>query len=343
MRVLGVDPGFAKLGLAVVDDFAATLLDCAVVVTQKEKPARAQVRVSLDDSRRLGELCAAINGMLDEHHVGALAVEVFTVIPGKMGRGGSAMKTGMAYGALYAIAQARGLIWLPLVPTDMKRELCGRVSASKTDVQHVVEQRIGGARSALAALAKNNREHAADAMAAALVGVAELERLAGVLGVDPPPGALGARCATFPPDGTPKDYPEALRTGLLFALVRRSGESGISTAALSRALLWLQHSKYAANWLDDSSLEDFERVRDADPLLADGAADSQATKLLDALEHEKAITRDAKGLVRLRAGGSIPHWLPQIPTLAKLAIKMREALERAERGVGSKPVVEEDR
>jgi hypothetical protein len=158
--------------------------------------------------------------------------------------------------------------------------------------------------------------------------------------LDPLPGTPGASHGTFQSDGTPKDYAEALRTGLLFILIRRSGQGGISSSALSRVLLWLQDSKHAASWLEGSVLADFERVRDSDPLLANGAADSQATKLLDALEGEKAITRDAKGIVRLRAGGSIPNWLPQTPTLAKLASVMREALERAEQGVGTAPGAE---
>jgi hypothetical protein len=158
--------------------------------------------------------------------------------------------------------------------------------------------------------------------------------------LDPLPGTLGASHGTFSPDGTPRNYAEALRTGLLFTLVRHRGDAGISTSTLSRALLWLQDSKHASSWLEGSSLADFEGIRDADPLLADGAADSQVTKLLDALENEKAITRDTKGVVRLRAGASIPNWLPQTPTLAKLASVMREALERAEQGATTTPAVE---
>ncbi len=159
--------------------------------------------------------------------------------------------------------------------------------------------------------------------------------------LDPLPGTEGASHGSFDPGGTPRDYAEALRTGLLFSLIRRSGEAGILSSTLSRALLWLQDSKHAASWLEGSALADFERARDADPLLANSAADSQAAKLLDALEDEKAITRDAKGIVRLRAGGSIPNWLPQTPTLAKLASVMRGALERAEQGVSTAPAVEQ--
>jgi hypothetical protein len=158
--------------------------------------------------------------------------------------------------------------------------------------------------------------------------------------LDPLPGTEGASHGTFFPNGTPRNYAEALRTGLLFTLIRRSGEAGISSNVLSRALLWLQDSKHAASWFEGAALADFEGVRGSDPLLSDGAADSQATKLLDALENEKAITRDAKGLVRLRAGGSIPQWLPQTQTLAKLASVMRGALEQAERGASTAPAAE---
>lgn len=150
--------------------------------------------------------------------------------------------------------------------------------------------------------------------------------------LDPLPAAPGASHGTFAADGTPRDYAQALRVGLLFTLIRRSAETGMSGSALSRALLWLQDSKHAVSWLEGTALADFERVRESDPLLVDGTEDSQAAKLLDALENEKVITRDAKGIVRYRSAGSIPNWLPQTPTLTKLASLMHGALDRAEQG-----------
>lgn len=178
MRVMGIDPGFASLGLAVLDE--QRILACDVITTKKEKAPRAQVRVSVDDSRRLGELCDSVIGAIERHGVTAVAVEVFTTIPGKMA--GGAVKTALAYGALYSLVHARGLLWLPLVPTDLKRALCGRVSASKTEVQAAVESRLPDAAAAVQALAKGKREHAADAIAAAIVGQEELRRLAPALG-----------------------------------------------------------------------------------------------------------------------------------------------------------------
>lgn len=155
------------------------------------------------------------------------------------------------------------------------------------------------------------------------------------------PASPGLSHGTFSPDGTPKDYAEALRTGLLFSLIRRCGEQGISLGALSRALLWLQDSKHAATWLEGSSLDEFERVRGVDPLLLDGAVDSQTTKLLDALENENAITRDANGVARLRPEGTIPNWLPQTPILGKLASVMLDALRHAEQEATGTPATEE--
>jgi len=156
--------------------------------------------------------------------------------------------------------------------------------------------------------------------------------------LDPLPAAPGASHGVFAPDGTPKDYAEALRMGLLFSLIRRSGEEGISQSTLSRALLWLEDEKHAATWLQGTAQADFGRLRESDPLLAQGT--SQAPKLLEALENEKAITRDPKGIVRLRAGSSIPNWLPQTLTLAKLASVMREGLDRADAGASATPTVE---
>jgi hypothetical protein len=156
--------------------------------------------------------------------------------------------------------------------------------------------------------------------------------------LDPPPAAPGASHGVFAADGTPKDYAEALRLGLLFMLIHRSGNAGISYGSLSRALLWLEDAKHAATGLQGASLTDFEQVHASDPLLAQGASD--ASKLLQALENEKVITRDSKGIVRLRAGSTIPNWLPQTPTLAKLASVMRAGLEQAEAGASTAPAFE---
>jgi hypothetical protein len=158
--------------------------------------------------------------------------------------------------------------------------------------------------------------------------------------LDPLPAAPGASFGVFAPDGTPKDYAEALRTGLLFMLIRRSGDAGISQGTLSRALIWLQDAKHAVPWLKDSALAELERLRDSDPLLARGVVDSQVPRLLQALENERAITQDAKGLVRRRAEGSIPNWLPQTPALAKLASVILAGLGRAEISASATTAVE---
>ena len=156
--------------------------------------------------------------------------------------------------------------------------------------------------------------------------------------LDPLPASPGASHGVFTAEGTPKDYAEALRMGLLFTLIRRAGDAGISHAALSRALLWLEDAKHAANGLSGAALADFERIRESDSLLAQGTSD--VSRLLQALENEKIITRDAKGVVRLRAGSTIPNWLPQTPTLAKLASVMRAGLEQAEAGASTTTAVE---
>jgi hypothetical protein len=157
--------------------------------------------------------------------------------------------------------------------------------------------------------------------------------------LDPLPAAVGASHGSFDPNSTPKDYAEALRMGLLLTLIRRSGEGGIPQGSLSRVLLWLEDAKHAATGLQGEALAAFERVRESDPLLAQSG--SEAPKLLQALENEKVITRDAKGIVRLRAGSTAPNWVPQTPTLVRLASVTWAGLEQAETGASMTPAVEE--
>ena len=156
--------------------------------------------------------------------------------------------------------------------------------------------------------------------------------------LDPLPASPGASHGAFTAEGTPKDYAEALRMGLIFAMIRRSGDAGTPQGWLSRALLWLEDAKHAASGLQGAALADFERIRESDPLLAQGTSD--ASKLLQGLENEQVITRDAKGIARPRAGRTIPNWLPQTPTLARLASVMRTGLEQSEAGGSRAPAVE---
>jgi len=156
--------------------------------------------------------------------------------------------------------------------------------------------------------------------------------------LDPLPAEPGASYGGFTSEGTPKAYAEALRMGLLFTLVRLSIEAGISQGSLSRALLWLEDAKHAATGLEGEALADFQRIRESDPLLSQGT--SNALNLLQALENEKVITRDAKGIVRLRVGCSIPNWLPLTSTLAKLASVMRAGLDHAEAKAATTPALE---
>jgi hypothetical protein len=148
--------------------------------------------------------------------------------------------------------------------------------------------------------------------------------------LDPLPASPGASHGVFTAEGTPKDYAEALRMGLLFTLIRRAGDVGISYRSLSRALLWIEDAKHAATGLQGAALADFASAHESDPLLAQGT--SNASALLQALVSEKVITLDEKGIARLRAGSSTPNWLPQTPTLARLASVMRAGLEQAEAG-----------
>lgn len=155
--------------------------------------------------------------------------------------------------------------------------------------------------------------------------------------LDPLPAAPGASHGVFDSNSTPKDYAEALRMGLLFTLIRRAGDAGVGQSTLSRALLWLEDAKHAATGLQGAALADLERIRASDPLLTQGTSD--VPRLLQALENEKVITRDVKGIVKLRPDSTIPNWLPQTPTLTKLASVMHGGLEHPESGAATTPVV----
>lgn len=168
--VLGVDPGFAHFGYAVValgvrpehDEVVAM----GVVVT--EKVARKRNVLDADDNvRRTVEIAAGLARVLDRYPVRLVCAESISMPRNS----GTAAKIGLAWGALCALVHARGLALVHASPQQLKLALCGTKSASKQDVEQAVRARYPGA--AVAACSKGIagglREHAFDALGAAAV------------------------------------------------------------------------------------------------------------------------------------------------------------------------------
>jgi len=149
MKVLGIDPGFGRMGWAIVEGNRSrqNLVECGCLETSPTDSLNV----------RLEEIFDQISELVDKHHPDAAAVEELYFFKNA--------KTVMGVG------QARGVILVALVkkkvaafnytPLQIKRCIAGYGQADKKQMQMMVKSQLK-----LKAVPKS--DDAADAMAAAL-------------------------------------------------------------------------------------------------------------------------------------------------------------------------------
>ena len=164
--VLGVDPGLARTGLA-------------VLATRERRPAIVWTGTVLtpagaSEADRLATIGAAVRAAIDEHRPAAVAVERVMFGANKM----SALSVARATGVVMLIAAEAGLGVDEYVPAQVKSAVTGLGTADKAQV-HTALVRIHGLRDV------PSQPDAADAVAVALCHLtqARLRRVAARAGV----------------------------------------------------------------------------------------------------------------------------------------------------------------
>jgi crossover junction endodeoxyribonuclease RuvC len=150
--VLGIDPGLASTGYGVVARRGGRLLalDGGVIGTRAE----------LAPERRLAEIHAAVDALLEEHEPDAVALEELYF--GQNVR--TAFAVGQARGVVLLAAGQHGLPCAGYTPQQVKGAVCGSGRAQKDQVARMVQALLG-----LAELPRP--DHAADALAVAVCHV----------------------------------------------------------------------------------------------------------------------------------------------------------------------------
>lgn len=162
MIVLGIDPGFALLGMAAVDVTPDHERVVATAVLRTEKSARKlDVRASDDNVRRGLELARGLCIFCSTHRPVAFACEAQSWPR----NAGSSAKVGLAWGVVIGVAYRFQVPIVQASPQQIKKVLCGRKDASKEDVIAAVEDRFPGVEWPSPASVV---EHAADAVGAVL-------------------------------------------------------------------------------------------------------------------------------------------------------------------------------
>ena len=130
--VLGIDPGLANTGYG-------------VVAPPRRAPAGARRRRDRDAApelapeRRLAEIHAAVDALLDEHEPDAMALEELYF--GQNAR--TAFAVGQARGVVMLAAGQRGVPCAGYTPQQVKGAVCGSGRASKDQVARMVKTLLG--------------------------------------------------------------------------------------------------------------------------------------------------------------------------------------------------------
>jgi Holliday junction resolvasome RuvABC endonuclease subunit len=162
--ILGLDPGFASLGWALLDCSAQPRCLAGGVI--RTKPDRTAARCD-DNVSRCGEIADAIQQIYKEHRFAFVAAEAQSWTR----HANADRAVAQAWGVIAALSEVNGCPVIQLRPQDVKHELTGSRSTSKGALQNLLEHEVENARSMLSALAKSQQNHASDALAVALASL----------------------------------------------------------------------------------------------------------------------------------------------------------------------------
>ncbi|MEI8067938.1 MAG: crossover junction endodeoxyribonuclease RuvC [Candidatus Shapirobacteria bacterium] len=152
--ILGIDPGLANTGWAILDDRSSIvdrseyrLVECGCLKT----------KISDSSETRLGQIYEELESLIKKYKIEAVAIE--TLFFAK--NASSAIKVAEAIGVIKVCGQKNGLEVMGFTPLQVKMALVGYGRAEKEQVEMMVRNFLG--------LEKNiSPSHASDAVAVAL-------------------------------------------------------------------------------------------------------------------------------------------------------------------------------
>lgn len=133
MVILSIDPGYERVGIAV--------LDCARGVGKEKLVFSCCLRTSSKEefSARLGEIGKELQKIIEKYSPGELAIEKLFFHKNKK----TALKVSEAKGAIVETAIRNGLAVREYTPLQIKQALTGHGTADKTQVEYMVRMLIG--------------------------------------------------------------------------------------------------------------------------------------------------------------------------------------------------------
>jgi Holliday junction resolvasome RuvABC endonuclease subunit len=166
IRVLGIDPGFASIGWAIVrlgrGEVSPEIEGMGVFHTQKGDRKQG-VLASDDNFRRARELAVFFDEAVNDIHVACSESMSYPR------NASNAAKVALCWGVLASLCEAKSLPMVQASPQEVKKVLCGKKDASKEDVQQALNVRFNWVPKKMLEeqkVTKSDLEHPYDALAA---------------------------------------------------------------------------------------------------------------------------------------------------------------------------------
>ena len=161
LRVLGIDIGFASVGIALVElTHVSESVEWLDVIRTEKSAKKREVRASDDNLRRAQEIASRLVPFFQNDRIQVVCMEAMS-----FPRNASAsMKMGMCLGDIATLACLYSVPIQQVSPQEIKKRLCGKKDASKDDVEKALRKRYK-IRKDVVAFTESSREHAFDALA----------------------------------------------------------------------------------------------------------------------------------------------------------------------------------
>lgn len=173
-RVLAVDPGFASMGWVLLQlggtEPADEVVGCGLIETSPSTNKKERVAKAGSNTDRNQVIVRALQAQWD-------GVVVLARESASIPRSSSvAHQLGISYGTLTTLAEVHECPVYEVSPQRIKHALCGKLDASKAEIEVVARARYSFP--GIDAVSKSKRNHIYDAAAVAIV-VAKFQELAG--------------------------------------------------------------------------------------------------------------------------------------------------------------------
>jgi Holliday junction resolvasome RuvABC endonuclease subunit len=167
--VLGLDPGFAKIGWATTRLTANGVEPIAMGLIQtKKSDKKLNVLASDDNFRRGKEIARALYDIATDTKDG----KIYTICAERKSfprNASAAAKVAYCWGVMCLLSEITGIPLIQASPQQIKQKMCGKANASKAEVQEACRQHFGDEISNLVkGIARSNIEHPYDALATVL-------------------------------------------------------------------------------------------------------------------------------------------------------------------------------